>query len=138
MYLITFRLRIFEAKMQDRNNDMRMSCTICPCKEYVAEESVKCAFCGHFPILHQIVSPENSSSSTSTSASNMQSYFALLSEPLVILIVVHALLTCQIQHQNPLKELILKNEMKKTRSTSRKSGSTLKNSTIKKMASRTC
>ena len=65
---------------------MRMSCTICPCKEYVAEESVKCAFCGHFPILHQIVSPENSSSSTSTStsASNMQSYFALLSEPLHI------------------------------------------------------
>ena len=29
---------------------------------------------------------------------------------LLVLIVVHALLTCQIQHQNPLKELILKNE----------------------------
>ena len=40
--------------MKDRNNDMRMGCTICECKEYVSEESVKCAFCGHFPVLHQI------------------------------------------------------------------------------------
>ena len=83
--LITFRLRIFEAKMKDRNNDMRMNCTICSCKEYVAAESVKCAFCGHFPILHQIISAEDSSNSTSTAtANNIQSDFALPSEPLHI------------------------------------------------------
>ena len=44
---------------------------------------MKCAFCGHFPILHQIISAEDSSSSTSTAtASNIQSDFAPASEPL--------------------------------------------------------
>ena len=38
--------------MKDRNGDMRYGCTVCSCKEYVTEESVKCAFCGHFPIAH--------------------------------------------------------------------------------------
>ena len=40
--------------MKDRNGDFRGSCIICECKEYIYEDSVICAFCGHYPIKHPI------------------------------------------------------------------------------------
>lgn len=41
--------------MKDRNGDFRMSYSQFECKEYVTEESVKCAFGGHYPTVHEVL-----------------------------------------------------------------------------------